>query len=771
MKLITLKAMLFTVVMAAALVAALACGRNDPASPTTPDAAPTVAVQAEPATPVSDEGMASPSPETLVSDDGTAQPAANQFEASLAGDDKQKFQSLPPEFQDALRQAYDAEGASAAVQYLRGLPDDTLPIAEVLEPPAGGWFDALRPQDQRYMLLEIYPATYDRFAGPEWIDGSFEFAFTQTVGVAFDNRGVRLPPVEEALSADALAKLDALENPIMSRVFSIVWNESKPLPEDVDDTIARLQANLLAAPADLPSLEELGLSAEASRQFSELPTDMQDWLWKTVANAILSFGRQEWPYWPVEDEYIRTLSTPAAREAWDRGIEPRGVYVHGPSTFACLDGPGHWPDAVAARMPHGIDDLPVVYLPPYRDVLSPDALGRLDTLDANLKAVFENMWNWSQPVAPADVLCDITKFERGIMDIPVTSAPAAEDLLSDDGLALYHQLGDDTREWIDESIAQMVLTGYVFIPPGGPDSPPEQVWSFDTPLEDFLDAVAAQVEHSLEVMFAAGPGPSSRAADPPTQQEGTDDLPPAIQILSPAYQEAYRLLPDGEWAQRYFAIAYFEDFDYQEWSVMSETPPDILDISYELDRGTEWKLTRILRDDDEQEWFVRRIGELDADAARSFEATQAEEDRIDILRTLYEEGRKGREIQDVIVEWEMRLEGLQGEELTRQLEFHRDKIQRLYDLSALSPKEWTVRVHEQKVCELLAYFVIGGSPSDVQSGADCDIDAAVSLSKQALERRGGQPIIDEDEFREMARGFVEWRNADPPQDPTPTIDS
>ena len=292
-----------------------------------------------------------------------------------------------------------------------------------------------------------------------------------------------------------------------------------------------------------------------------------------------------------------------------------------------------------------------------------------------------------------------------------------------------------------------------------------------SPTPDAAPPATAQAEPETPAADAS-PEPTA----PPSPVPSGDDaqaalLPPAIQILSPAYQEAYRLLPDGEWAQRYFAIAYFEDFDYQEWSVMSETPPDILDISYELDRGTEWKLTRILRDDDEQEWFVRRIGELDADAARSFEATQAEEDRINILRTLYEEGRKGREIQDVIVEWEMRLEGLQGEELTRQLEFHRDKIQRLYDLSALSPKEWTVRVHEQKVCELLAYFVIGGSPSDVQSGADCDIDAAVSLSKQALERRGGQPIIDEDEFREMARGFVEWRNADPPQDPTPTIDS
>lgn len=294
-----------------------------------------------------------------------------------------------------------------------------------------------------------------------------------------------------------------------------------------------------------------------------------------------------------------------------------------------------------------------------------------------------------------------------------------------------------------------------------------------SPASPTANAAPAAAQTAPETPAAdASPEPTFSPSPVPSGDDARAALlPPAIQILSPAYQEAYRLLPDGEWAQRYFAAAYFNHFDYQEWSVKSETPPDILDISHELDRGTEWKLTRILRDDEEQEWFVRRIGELDADAARSFEATQAEEDRIDILRTLYEEGRKDREIQDVIVEWEMRLEGLQGEELARQLEFHRGQIQRLYDLSALSPKEMTVRTHELKVCELLAYFLIGGSPGDVAYGADCDIEKAVSLSKQALERRGGQPIIDEDEFREMVREWAEAEDADPPQDPTPTIDS
>ena len=714
-----------------------------------------------------------PSPVVASTPPPTASPVPeNEFEASLAAADKQKFQSLPSEFQDALRQAYDAEGAAAAVQYLRGLPDDTLPIAEVLEPHALGWFGALQPQDQHYMLLEAYPAAYDH-AGPEWID--FAFEFEHMVSVAFDNRGVRLPPVEEALSADALAKLDALADPIMSRVFRLVWNESKPLPEDVDDTIARLQANLLAAPADLPSLEELGLSAEASRQFSELPSDMQDWLWKTVANYILSFGRQEWPYWPVEDEYIRTLSTPAAKEAFDRGIWPRGVYVvFGPSMFACLDDPGQWPDAVAARMPEGIEDLPVVYLPPYQDVLSPDALGRLDTLDANLKAVFENMWNWTNPVAPVNVLCDITKLERGIMDIPVTSAPAAEDLLSDDGLALYRQLDDDGREMIEERIAQALLSGFVVIL-GEEGSQPQQVWSFDTPPEDFIDAVGAYVEKSLKIMFAAGPGPSSRAADPPAQQEGTDDLPPAIQILAPEYQEAYRLLPDGEWARKFHAW----QFDYpqpSEWAAMDDTPPVAPESPPKLDAAAEFRLTQVLRDEDMQGWLLGKIRELDVGSAQEFEAANTEAERLGVFKRMVEnELITSRMLEiEIVSEWQYRLFGhLTEEDIERALDMERLHIETTDALRRLSWKERIVRTVENRVCEFLMWDVVGEHDLGlVITDGECDVDAVVRHAQRALEAGGGHPIPTEEEYRARVESHERFLQGefDPPQDP-PTLDS
>ena len=265
---------------------------------------------------------------------------------------------------------------------------------------------------------------------------------------------------------------------------------------------------------------------------------------------------------------------------------------------------------------------------------------------------------------------------------------------------------------------------------------------------------------SPEQTDSPSPVPSGAPAD-------SSPLPPAIQILSPEYQEAYRLLPDGEWAQRFIADAYFGDFNYEEWSVMDETPPDILDTPRELDLGTEWNLTRILRDDEEQEWFVEEIRELDADAARSFEAAQAEEDRLQILRTLFEEGRKDQEILDIFAEWEMRKARMPAEEIARVREHRHNWLKRVDELFMLSPKESTVRMHELSVCELLVYFVIGGRQADAfTSGADCDIEAAASAAKQALESRGGQPIIDEDEFREL----VEAGDVDPPEDPTPTID-
>ena len=51
---------------------------------------------------------------------------------------------------------------------------------------------------------------------------------------------MKLPPLKEALSADALAKLDSMAPPL-SRAIRVAWDEAKPRTVDLDDTVKRLE--------------------------------------------------------------------------------------------------------------------------------------------------------------------------------------------------------------------------------------------------------------------------------------------------------------------------------------------------------------------------------------------------------------------------------------------------------------------------------------------------------------------------------------------------
>ena len=466
-------------------VAAFACGTSSPpvqhspvanADPvetqTTPETLPSTAVPT--ATPIASEPPAEP-----------------EFEATLEGDDLAKFRGLPSEFQDALRQEFEEADEAKALGYLRGLPDETVTIAEALEPVALGWFSVLQPSDQRFLLLEGYPEVYRRNAqaGPDF-DG-LKFSYKHMVGVVFDNRGVDLPPIEEALSADALAKLDSMA-PQLSRGFRLAWADAKPRMTGVNDRVKQLEGRLLAAPTDMPSLEELGLSDAAIAQFRALPSDVREWLWKKAAYELVVRGRLS-DYTVMRDEYIQLLSEPEALVTFNRGVMPVPEYSHVGLTLACLGSPSTWPDSVTARMPKSFGDRPAVFLPPFEDVLSPEALGRLDELDASLMAAFEDRWKWSGPFSPQKAFCEITKLERGIMYVPTTTAPLAQDLLSEESKSRYKALSEELQRELDRMIADSIVLGIVLDPRSGG----RPVSSFNTPPDEFLNALAAAVEERI----------------------------------------------------------------------------------------------------------------------------------------------------------------------------------------------------------------------------------------------------------------------------------
>ncbi len=139
-----------------ALLLLAACARPEP----TPAAgAPT------PAAPVHPTQTARPAP--------TPSPTPDiPLEESIEGRDLVKYQALPPEFQDAFQEEAKEAGNEKAVQYLRDLPAETVPITELLDPNVLSWlpfraldlFNQLDAARHRSLLLGGYADAFRHHA-------------------------------------------------------------------------------------------------------------------------------------------------------------------------------------------------------------------------------------------------------------------------------------------------------------------------------------------------------------------------------------------------------------------------------------------------------------------------------------------------------------------------------------------------------------------------------------------------------------------------------
>jgi len=509
MKLITLKAMLFTVVMAAALVAALACGRTapaaSPASPT-PDAAPTVAAQPEPKTPVSDDGTARAEPATPVSDDGTAQAAANQFEASLAGDDLAKYWGLPVEFRESL----DGLAASAAseyervtpydqaIEYLWALPEDTRPVSEVLAQDSLDMLDELSEKHRRAVLLDVYSRV---FGGERGVDGGEvgrledEFAAVLRMfhQMEFGDGKVNLPPMDEALSAGALAKLDDIA-PIIRRAFHLIWRNRRVPEGEQDNVAARLELALLAAPLEPPSLQDSGLSQGVLDALDDVP-NLRSFVEEYIAADVARTG--EWDTVGTEYEgamflegFIARASTPEGSRMFAQGLWP--VEDHSPPTLLSMYSPadGFWPLwAVPPYFREMQPDDVLMEWPNHEGALSPEALGKINSLDVPLREAFEKYWYGTGPL-PNDALWmarGVITWEHNLLALPFDTLPSMEELLSADDLATYRGLGTFEQSMVTETLEYNLLQGRTWWETE--DGGQESASTYRTTPEEFLTAL------------------------------------------------------------------------------------------------------------------------------------------------------------------------------------------------------------------------------------------------------------------------------------------
>ena len=275
----------------------------------------------------------------------------------------------------------------------------------------------------------------------------------------------------------------------------------------------------------------------------------------------------------------------------------------------------------------------------------------------------------------------------------------------------------------------------------------------DPPME-----ASTEAEPAAPPVAAAEPQPTETlpAQETPTAVGATSSadassLPSGIQVLSPAYQEAFRLLPDGEWARKLYALE-FEDFDLDEWSMLDDTPYVVTPVPFELDRADEFNLMRVLRDEDAQDWVVEKVRELDVAFGEKFEAAETPRERLDVLRQMV----KTTEVEPSVLDAELFTRWLLGvtseygeneiaQAIARQRQFN-DTSRVLWELSA---KGQAVRIHELRVCELLMWEVVQAEDTlDVIADGQCDVAKVVQLSKEGLQPDSGKSVPTEAEYRE-----------------------
>ena len=179
---------------------------------------------------------------------------------------------------------------------------------------------------------------------------------------------------------------------------------------------------------------------------------------------------------------------------------------------------------------------------------------------------------------------------------------------------------------------------------------------------------------SAAAQASVDPVDEAEPAQAETAQEDVDALPESVRMLGPEYHEAYRLLPDGPWARKYIALR-LESIESVDWEKLkaSYSGPYPTPVP-EMDPGEEFQLRRVLTNAGNEDWLIRKVRSLNADAARQFEATQDVTERLEALRRLVEVEGKGQGVLEIEMEWRMRLGEWSEVEIARFLERERNSV-------------------------------------------------------------------------------------------------
>ncbi len=428
-----------------------ACSESPPPSPE-----PTATVQVAPTATVTSTPAPSPTPVV-------------PFEDSLSSVDLARFQTLPVEIQVALTDESLDNGNDNALRYLRDMPDDPAPLAEILDQETLSLLDTIDEPYRRQLLLEGYPNSTIRYSRNRRADedpADLEYRYgnlhvlIRGVHQTLTEEGHLLPPLEETLSPTALKRFESLD-PLMQASFRQWWEtrRTKSPSDDAD----RLEQDLLDMPTELPDIRELGLS-EAAVKVLERESEIRDYaLGEVAANLVLD---QEWDGDDAArlQEHIDAYEEPGGREALARGLRP-GELNQWLALLVCH--PPAWGTIPPSVVPKPFRDVHparlVYYWPEPEDALSDAALANLDLLDEKMRDAFEVWWfGHGLPHDAGFMACLVAEWDQGLADTPFTSMPGPDVFLPEDKRKFYDELTDHEKWAIELALAGEILKGEVW---------------------------------------------------------------------------------------------------------------------------------------------------------------------------------------------------------------------------------------------------------------------------------------------------------------------
>ena len=263
-------------------------------------------------------------------------------------------------------------------------------------------------------------------------------------------------------------------------------------------------------------------------------------------------------------------------------------------------------------------------------------------------------------------------------------------------------------------------------------------------------SVDEQSEPEASATPTSVPSPSPTATVEPTAGSDEESLPPFVQILSPEYQAAYRLLPDGAWATEYIS-RQFDWFDFEAWQKLDWEDRIEVETNYELGVSMELQWKRLLQeaesDSDLEEWLIERVRGIDPKVGQQFESDTNVSDRIGLIRRLIEVEGLGVDVEAIWIEWDGRKVGLSDEMIAYMVEDMRDMHETSFVWFSLQGKAADVHSAEMDICRLLMEVVAGEDPRSVITDGNCEIEQAIEIAQENLVANGGQFAHTEEEFR------------------------